>query len=169
MNYPKRLAILLLWNTLYYLSYPWEFTRRLLLGLKVEQAGRNITYQIGFDVFGGTRVHIGDNVALFDVFINCVDAEVHIGKDCFFGHRTMVLTGSHNYHAFGLERQKQVDGKSIYIEEGVWIGSGAIILGGVIIGKHSVIAAGSVVSKDIPPYSIAAGVPARVIRTIETN
>lgn len=51
----------------------------------------------------------------------------------------------------------------ICIEEGVWIGARAIILGGVTIGKNSVIAAGSVVTKSVPPYSIVGGVPAKSI------
>lgn len=54
--------------------------------------------------------------------------------------------------------------KGITIEDDIWIGAGAVILDGVSIGKGSVIGAGTVVTKDIPPYSIAVGVPARVIK-----
>ena len=55
----------------------------------------------------------------------------------------------------------------VTIEDGGWIGGGAIILPGVTIGKGSVIGAGSIVTKDIPPHSVAVGNPCRVIRTIE--
>ena len=55
--------------------------------------------------------------------------------------------------------------KPITIEDDVWIGGGAIILPGVTIGKGSVIGTGSVVTKSIPPYSVAAGNPCRVIKT----
>ena len=54
----------------------------------------------------------------------------------------------------------------VIIEDNVWIGEGAMIMPNVHIGKGSIIAANSVVTKDIPPYSIAAGVPAKVIRTM---
>ena len=52
----------------------------------------------------------------------------------------------------------------VFIEDGVWIGNSAIILPGVRIGKKSIIGAGSVVSSDIPSYSLAVGVPAKVIK-----
>ena len=57
--------------------------------------------------------------------------------------------------------------EKIIIEDDVWIGTHAVILAGVTVGAHSVIGAGSVVTKDIPPYSIAVGVPAKVIATRE--
>src|SRR5690606_38013888 len=55
----------------------------------------------------------------------------------------------------------------VYIEDNVWIATRATILKGVRIGEGSVVAAGAVVTKDIPPYSIAAGIPAKVIKRIE--
>jgi acetyltransferase-like isoleucine patch superfamily enzyme len=54
--------------------------------------------------------------------------------------------------------------QGVSIRNGVWIGAGAIILDGVTIGENAIIAAGSVVNKDIPPYAIAGGVPAKVIK-----
>lgn len=55
---------------------------------------------------------------------------------------------------------------SIHIKRGAWIGTGAIILQGITIGEFSVVAAGAVVTKDVPPYAIAAGVPAKVVKNI---
>jgi acetyltransferase-like isoleucine patch superfamily enzyme len=56
--------------------------------------------------------------------------------------------------------------KSIHIKKGAWIGAGAIILQGVTIGEFSVVAAGAVVTKDVPSYTIVAGVPAKIIKNI---
>lgn len=56
----------------------------------------------------------------------------------------------------------------IRVERGAWIGAHATILAGVTIGENAVVAAGAVVTKDVPANSIAAGVPARVIKRIET-
>jgi acetyltransferase-like isoleucine patch superfamily enzyme len=57
-------------------------------------------------------------------------------------------------------------GKPIVLEKGVWIGIGSIILGGVTIGENSVVGAGSLVTKNVPPNTLVAGVPARLIRKI---
>ena len=62
------------------------------------------------------------------------------------------------------EKRPLIDDKDVIIEEDVWIGDDAIILSGVTIGRGSVIAAGAVVTKSIPPYSIAGGCPAKVIK-----
>ena len=65
------------------------------------------------------------------------------------------------------ERRAYIDAKPIVIEKSVWIAANVTIIGGVTIGENSVIAAGSVVTRDVPANSLAAGVPARVIRSIE--
>ncbi|MEJ2750776.1 MAG: DapH/DapD/GlmU-related protein, partial [Anaerolineae bacterium] len=73
-----------------------------------------------------------------------------------------VTTTDHNYH-----NALEVRYKPIVIGEGVWIGSNVTILPGVTIGDRAVIGAGAVVNRDIPPRTIAVGVPARVIKTID--
>ncbi|MCP4421177.1 MAG: acyltransferase [Chloroflexi bacterium] len=60
-----------------------------------------------------------------------------------------------------------ITAEGIVIEDDCWLGAGAVITDGVRVGKGSVVAAGAVVTKDVPPHSVAAGVPARVIKTIE--
>jgi acetyltransferase-like isoleucine patch superfamily enzyme len=60
-----------------------------------------------------------------------------------------------------------VSTKPVVISDDVWIGANATITPGVTIGRHSVVAAGSVVTHDVPPYTIVAGVPARIIKTIK--
>ncbi|MBQ0004011.1 MAG: hypothetical protein KBT21_10810 [Treponema sp.] len=62
-----------------------------------------------------------------------------------------------------------LDPKPIKIEDDVWIGCNSIILRGITIGKASIVAAGSVVTKDVPPYTIVAGNPAKVIKKIAKN
>lgn len=98
--------------------------------------------------------------------IDCL-GQVTIGDNVFFGHRVMILTGSHDYRLFGSDRQmKHIKGSPVTIEEGVWVASGAIICPGVTIGKHSVVAAGAVVTKDVDPYTIVGGNPAKKIKDI---
>ena len=57
----------------------------------------------------------------------------------------------------------------IKIENDVWIGANSVVLPGVQIGNHSVIGAGSIITKDIPPYSVAVGNPARIVKRYDTD
>jgi acetyltransferase-like isoleucine patch superfamily enzyme len=59
-----------------------------------------------------------------------------------------------------------VSTSAVVIEDDIWIGANAVILPGLTIGHHSVVAAGAVVTKDVPPHSLVAGVPAKVIKQI---
>lgn len=145
---------------------PWESGRRWLLLHKVRAVGKGCRFEVGLKVFGGNQVYIGDNVRLVDAFLNVVGSEIHIGDEVFFGHRVMLLTGSHDYRVFGVDRQRAISGKPIRIGRGAWIGSGAIVLGGVDIGEGAVVAAGSVVVHDIASFSVVAGVPARIVKNI---
>ena len=108
---------------------------------------------------------IAENV-LFGGIIDCKH-KVVIEKDVFTGHDVKLLTGSHDYTKFGIERRHFVTGGPITIREGVWIASYAIILGPCEIGKHSVVGAGSVVTTEkIPEYQLWGGNPARFIKEI---
>lgn len=86
---------------------------------------------------------------------------VEIGADTQLGPGTLITTTDHNYQG-----QLEVNYKPIKIGDRVWIGANVTILPGVTIGDRAVIGAGAVVNKDIPSYTIAVGVPARVIKTI---
>jgi acetyltransferase-like isoleucine patch superfamily enzyme len=114
-----------------------------------------------------TRLKVGRNTRLVNTLVNLASGSVTIEDDVFFGHNCMVLTGTHDYREEGVARQTAVpqSGRDVVVGAGAWIGSGAIILGPCRIGAHAVVAAGSVVTDDIPARSIAAGAPARVVRT----
>jgi maltose O-acetyltransferase len=88
---------------------------------------------------------------------------VTIGERCLIGNYAVIMDS--DYHDL-TDRTCSGEAQPIVIEDDVWIGVRAIILKGVRIGRGSVIAAGSVVTKDIPPRSLAAGVPASVIRSL---
>jgi acetyltransferase-like isoleucine patch superfamily enzyme len=87
---------------------------------------------------------------------------------CFLGLHFTVLTGTHDYNTFDRERQTTVPGvgRDVIIKKGAWLASNVTVIGHCIIGEHSVVAAGSVVNKDVPPYTIVGGIPAKVIRKI---
>lgn len=113
----------------------------------------------------GKKPIIADNV-IINGLIDCCE-QVTIEKDVFSGHDIMILTGGHNPNVFGEERRNSSNAKPITIKQGVWLCTRCIILGGVTIGEHAVIGTGAVVTKDIPPYALAVGVPARVVKYYE--
>ena len=86
----------------------------------------------------------------------------------FFGKNVSLITGTHDPAGFDADRRDRFprDGRDIVIRRGAWIATNAIVLGPCVVGEHAVVAAGSVVTKDVPPYAIVGGVPARVIRSV---
>jgi acetyltransferase-like isoleucine patch superfamily enzyme len=105
---------------------------------------------------------------LNNTIFNTRNGKIVLEKGVFFGHNCMVLTGKHNY-SFDINKRYKIseEERDIYIKEGAWIASGAIINGGVTVGKYSIVAAGAVVTKDVPDYCLVAGVPAKVIKNLK--
>jgi acetyltransferase-like isoleucine patch superfamily enzyme len=96
---------------------------------------------------------------------NVIIGPVTIGNAVIFAQNIVMSGLNHSYEDITLPISKQKESTAlIIIEDECWIGANAVITAGVTIGKHSVIAAGSVVTKNIPPYSVAVGNPARVIK-----
>ena len=90
---------------------------------------------------------------------------VRIGSMCSLG--THVIIMDNDFHRIDPERRNErPESRPIILEKNVWVGARAIILRGVTVGAGSVIGAGSVVTRDVPPRSVAAGMPARVIRSL---
>lgn len=102
-------------------------------------------------------IQIGDNCGFSGCSI-VANKSVYIGNNVIVGANTMI--GDRDDHA----DIYQSDPQEVVIEDNVWIGMNCIILKGVTIGKNSIIGAGSVVTKNIPANSIAAGVPCKVIK-----
>ncbi|WP_159931152.1 DapH/DapD/GlmU-related protein [Oceanicoccus sp. KOV_DT_Chl] len=120
------------------------------------------------------KITIADNVYIGkDVNIEC---NCQIGSYVLIANRVALLGRmDHDFRVKGIpvrfspwvgskKNLSPFSGDKVVIEDDVWLGYGVIVLTGVTIGKGSIIAAGSLVTKDIPPYSIAAGSPVRVIK-----
>lgn len=113
-------------------------------------------------------VAIGNNTRIG--MHNTIIGPVSIGDNVIFAQNIVVSALNHNYSITTLPIcQQGVNTKLTVICDDSWIGAGAIVTQGVTIGKHSVVAAGAVVTKDVPPYSIVAGIPAKVIKTIKQS
>jgi acetyltransferase-like isoleucine patch superfamily enzyme len=116
--------------------------------------------------FPGEGLVIGNDVGISQYCFIGVRGPVHIGNNVQFGPRVTVYAENHNFDDINrLIREQGVHRQGITIEDDCWLGSGCSILDGVTVGYGSVIAAGSVVTKSVPPLSVVAGVPGRIIRT----
>ena len=113
----------------------------------------------------GTHIEVGKN---FFANYNCtiIDvAKVKIGNNCQFAPNVSIYTAGHPIHPVSRNSLYEY-GISVTIGDNVWIGGNTVILPGVHIGSNTVIGAGSVVTKDIPDWVVAAGNPCRVIKQI---
>ncbi len=113
----------------------------------------------------GTHIEVGKN---FYANYNCTIldvAKVKIGDNCQFAPNVAIYTAGHPIHPYSRNSLYEY-GKEITIGDNVWIGGNTIVCPGVHIGDNVVIGVGSVVTKDIPSWSVAVGNPCRVIRKI---
>jgi acetyltransferase-like isoleucine patch superfamily enzyme len=117
---------------------------------------------------GEARVRIGSGVFLnIAVMVAAVEL-VEIGDHCMFANGCFVTDGNHRFD--DLDKPVPWQGFAskgpTRIGDNVWCGANVVVTSGVTIGRRCVIGANSVVTEDLPPFSIAAGAPARVLRTI---
>ncbi len=120
-----------------------------------------------FTVLRPKNVRLGANCAInHEVFLHGA-AGITIGNDVVLSARCMLIDASLNRDGFAATATRHYQNKPITIEDGVWVGAAAVILPGVTIGRRSIIGAGSVVTRDVPPFTIVAGNPARAIGTVE--
>lgn len=132
----------------------------------LDHAGPDVNIEHGATFGSGKGISLGARSGLG------VDAEilgpVVIGEDVMMGPRCTIISANHRFDDVTVPMNRQgwseVD-RPVVIEDDVWIGANVTITARVRVGRGSILAAGSVVTRDVPPYSIAGGVPARVLRS----
>lgn len=142
----------------------------------LKSCGSNVTFGKSVEITW-KNCSVGDDVSIGGgaLFI-CALAPISIGSHTMFGPNVTMITGDHRIDIVGrwmksvtnTEKLPEND-QPIILEGDNWIGANVTILKGVTIGQGAVIAAGAVVVKDVPPYSIVGGAPARVISHRFTN
>ena len=117
----------------------------------------------GGDIGDGLKMGDHSNIGPYS-YIGC-SGHITIGNNVMMGPRVSLFAENHVFDNPKVPMQEQgVIKQAIVIEDDCWIAANSVILAGVTIGKGSVVAAGAVVNKDVPPYSVVAGVPAVVIK-----
>jgi maltose O-acetyltransferase len=147
------------------ISFGSKKIRSFLVRRFIQDAGRNINVEKG--AWFSPNISIGDNSG---IGVNCfLNSGTRIGKNVMMGPEVHVYTSNHRHERIDVPMIEQgyENARTVIIEDDVWIGAKAIILPGVRIGKGSIIGAGSIVTKDVAAYSVAAGNPAKVIKQRE--
>lgn len=127
--------------------------------------GDNVSIQPDCYLFFPERMEIGNNVSLHPMCYLDAVGGISIGNDVSIAHGTTVMSSSHMYNNYDIpiKDQEYVVEKTV-IEDNVWVGAKVTILCGKHIGTGAVIGAGAVVTRDIAPNTVNAGVPAKAIR-----
>jgi len=121
------------------------------------------------DILSYGNIETGDDVSIGSGSILLAsESMIIIGSKVMFGPNVTVVGGNHNTSELGrfmydVKDKLPDDDQDVVFSDDVWVGTGAIILKGVCVGRGSIIAAGAVVNRDVPPYSVVGGSPARVI------
>jgi len=138
---------------------------------KLGYYGENVIITPPFNFGNLSNIYLYDNIGIGpNSFISATNAKLIIKGNCAIAERFTVHTGNHanviGKFVSEINETNKPDGfdKDVIVEQDVWIGCNVTLLSGVHIGRGSIIAAGAVVSKDIPPYCIAGGVPAKFIK-----
>ncbi len=136
--------------------------------LFAELTGSEVNPTLGliapFNTDFGKNIHVGKNVFINSGCKMQDQGGIYIGNDVLIGHNACLLTLNHDLNP---DKRADMHPEPVVIEDKVWLGSNVTVLPGVRIGKGAVVAAGAVVTKDVGANTIVAGVPARLIKTIE--
>lgn len=163
MFYKISVLVRKVWNKL--ISEPIRKKAFATCGKNVNIA-RNVEFSGAENIYVGNNVYIGPNSTFLTTLAN-----IKIGDHVMMAHNVSIVTGNHRIDILGKYMDEVTDAeklpeddKDVVFEGDNWVGANATILKGVTVGRGAVISAGAVVSKDVPPYSIVGGVPAKVLK-----
>lgn len=138
--------------------------RRLLGEIIGQEVDKSITLLPPFYVDYGKHIKIGNGCFIQQCCTFFGRGGITLGKDVFVGPKVNIITINHDSNP---ENRSATYGRPVIIEDKVWIGINSTILPGVRIGYGAIIGANSVVTKDVPPMTVVAGNPAKVIKKLE--
>lgn len=129
--------------------------------------GRGVRVFGDFNVVKAENVKVGLNLQVNEGVFILGRNEIRIGDNVVLSAGSMLIDSGLDLAEFAATHDPEHIDSYVVIEDGAWIGAGAIVLSGVTIGRKAVVGAGSVVTRDVPPLSIVAGNPARKIGQVD--
>lgn len=131
-------------------------------GQFMKDIGNNVFMMRGVLITSPCGVKIGDNTTIMQYVGLSGEGGLTIGNFVIIASHCRILTSNHGYEDFNTPmcQQKLITGP-VVIEDDVWLGSHVVVLPGVTIGRGAIVAANSLVTKDVKPFSVVCGVPAR--------
>ena len=141
---------------------PSHHIRRFVYRALGAEIGKNVVFHFRTEVRGLYRLKIGDGTIIGDNALLSAQRGLTIGKNVNLSSNVSIYSGAHD-HRDPYFRSTAATTRPITIGDRVWIGSNAIILTGVNIGDGAVVCAGCVVTKDVEPYAVVAGIPAKKV------
>ena len=151
------------------------------------RAGSDLNIDTGVTIRGFSNIEVGNNVSIMSQsFLYAKDAvlkigdnfsmntnsclganegRIYIGDNVLISQNVVVRASNHSHDSVDIPIKNQGHKYgAIHFEDGVWIGANSVIVADVTIGKHSIVGAGAVVTKDVMPFTIVGGVPAKIIQ-----
>lgn len=137
----------------------------LLRGIGIA-VGRNVSIREDVYLLSPTDLIFGDNVSIHPLCYIDATGGISIGDDVSIAHAVTIMSTSHTFQSLEEPiRDQDATSALTIIENDCWVGAQSVILAGVRVGAGSVVAANSVVTRDVPPHSVVAGSPAKVVKS----
>lgn len=160
---PLNLLVLIIDKVMFRLAWAWS---RAKFAALMPHRGMGSVCHWSVDIKYPKNLSIGEQVV---IGVGCsigAHSTVHLGPHVRLSKDVQIETAGLDFTT--APPYKHIS-RPIVIEEGVWIGTRAIVLGGVRVGRGAIVAAGAIVTRDVPAGAMVAGIPARIIRSAPTN
>ena len=147
------------WLNVVMCYFPSVHARRFALRVAGMKISKNVRFFEGVHVRNPKGIKMGDGCSIGTRVLLDGRKGLTVGKSVVFGYESIIWTLNHDYNDINFSTK----GAPVTIGDYAWICSRSIVLPGVVIGEGAVVASGAIVTKDVPPYAIVAGIPAKVV------